>query len=294
PRRSPRRRVVSKENANACQGRRGSRRSAGICRRACVCGYAEPDRRSRSVGRRGRVEGARGSHRCGEKCRQWQGVARRVTARPPAERLLLSRRHGPDDGVDQTDGARRQSDSHQPGADHVHQIHHAGSWSQGLARFREREISGRTGRCRRGHAADLRRLKRPREGRRYLDQSIQAEPTHRVLAGCRGPRRIQSSRSIEHHRAALAPVTASTTMTPVMCGCSEQKYAYVPGVVNVKANLSSVSSAFDLKSLLLEVIVWGASSSLIQVTVVPAFTVMRWGTNANWSISTSAAAAGAG
>ena len=82
-----------------------------------------------------------------------------------------------------------------------------------------------------------------------------------VIAACRYPpscrprlsrraARHQSSRSIEHHCAALLPVAASTTTVPVMCGCREQKYSYVPGVVNVNENLSSVSSAFDLKSLL--------------------------------------------
>src|SRR5215831_14185865 len=83
-------------------------------------------------------------------------------------------------------------------------------------------------------------------------------------------------------------------MVPVMCGCKEQKYSYVPGVVNVNENLSFVSSAFDLKDLLLEAIVCGISSSLIHVTVVPAFTVTRRGAKANWSICTSASAACAG
>jgi len=64
---------------------------------------------------------------------------------------------------------------------------------------------------------------------------------------------------MEHYCAALLPVAASTTMAPVMCGCKEQKYAYVPGAVNVKEYLSRVSSAFDLKSLLLEATVCGAS-----------------------------------
>jgi hypothetical protein len=41
---------------------------------------------------------------------------------------------------------------------------------------------------------------------------------------------------------------ASTTIAPIMCGCKEQKYSYVPGVVNVNENLSFVSNAFDLKS----------------------------------------------
>src|SRR6516225_11174501 len=79
-----------------------------------------------------------------------------------------------------------------------------------------------------------------------------------------------------------------------MCGCREQKYSYVPGVVNVNENLSPVSSAFDLKSLLLEAMVCGTSSSLIQVTVVPAFTVKRCGVKVNWSISISVSAACAG
>src|SRR5437870_8003725 len=67
-----------------------------------------------------------------------------------------------------------------------------------------------------------------------------------------------------------------------MCGCKEQKYSYVPGVVNANENLSFVSSAFDLKSLLLEATVCGTSSSLVQVTVVPAFTVICCGAKANW------------
>src|SRR5499427_728150 len=75
-----------------------------------------------------------------------------------------------------------------------------------------------------------------------------------------------------------------------MCGCKEQKYSYVPGVVNVNENLSPASSAFDLKSLLLEATVCGTSSSLVQVTVVPAFTVKRCGVKVNWSISTSVSA----
>src|SRR5262245_65153902 len=96
-----------------------------------------------------------------------------------------------------------------------------------------------------------------------------------------------------HQRAAL-PVSASTTMVPVMCGCSEQKYWYTPGVVNVNAYLSSVSSALDLNVRVLDATVCGMSSSLIQVTAVPAFTVTRSGTKAKLSILTSTAAARAG
>src|SRR5213079_3281309 len=83
----------------------------------------------------------------------------------------------------------------------------------------------------------------------------------------------------------------STTMVPVMCGCKEQKYSYMPGVVNVNENLSRVSSALDLKTLVLEATVCGTSSSLIQVTAVPAFTLMRCGAKANWSILISMSAA---
>ena len=69
----------------------------------------------------------------------------------------------------------------------------------------------------------------------------------------------------------MLPVAASTKIVPVMCGCNEQKYLYVPGVVNVNENLSSLSRVLDLK-LLGETIVCGMSSSLTQTTVVPDFT----------------------
>src|SRR5437660_5264823 len=98
-----------------------------------------------------------------------------------------------------------------------------------------------------------------------------------VASGFPGYRRILSLRLIKHHCAALLPVAASTTMAPVMYGCTEQKYWYAPGVVKVNENLSPVSSAFDLKSFVLEATVCGTSSSLIQVTVVPAFTATRCG-----------------
>src|SRR5947209_5364166 len=78
-----------------------------------------------------------------------------------------------------------------------------------------------------------------------------------------------------------------------MYGCSEQKYWYTPGVVNVNEKLSSVSSAFDLNSLLDEATVCGVSSALSQVTVVPVFTVMRSGEKAKLSISTLLSGAGA-
>src|SRR4029077_18561421 len=97
----------------------------------------------------------------------------------------------------------------------------------------------------------------------------------------------------EHHCAALLPVVVSTTTVPVMYGCSEQKYSYMPGWVNVNEKLPSVSSTFDLNSLLEDATVCGVSSALSHATVVPAFTVMRAGEKAKLSISTLLPGAGA-
>src|SRR5690242_20264386 len=79
-----------------------------------------------------------------------------------------------------------------------------------------------------------------------------------------------------------------------MCGCKEQKYVYVPGVENVKEYPSPVSSAFDLKTSLLDVTVCGISSSLVQVTVVPALTVTFGGLKVKLSIFTRDSIANAG
>ena len=49
------------------------------------------------------------------------------------------------------------------------------------------------------------------------------------------------------------PASASTTIEPVMCGCKAQKYAKLPGVVNVNENLSSVSSALDLNDRVFDI-----------------------------------------
>src|SRR5262249_36496731 len=72
-----------------------------------------------------------------------------------------------------------------------------------------------------------------------------------------------------------------------------QKYLYVPGVVNVNENLSSLSSAFDLK-LSGETTVWGMSSSLVQVTVVPDFTFSSFGPKVKLPILIAASSAKAG
>jgi hypothetical protein len=107
----------------------------------------------------------------------------------------------------------------------------------------------------------------------------------------RGGERITSDQLKPHYCAERDPVAVSTTTAPLMCGCTEQKYSYVPAVVKVKENFSAVSSAFDLNSWVLEVTVCGVSSWLIQVTVVPAFMVMRCGLKLNWSITISVPAA---
>src|SRR5262252_3309647 len=93
---------------------------------------------------------------------------------------------------------------------------------------------------------------------------------------------------------ALLPVAASTTIVPVMCGCKEQKYWYVPGVVNVNENLSSLSKAFDLKANVDDVTVCGMSSSLVQMTVVPDFTFNSCGPKVKFPIFTEISSAPAG
>src|ERR1700730_14053004 len=77
-----------------------------------------------------------------------------------------------------------------------------------------------------------------------------------------------------------------TTIVPLMCGWIEQKYLYVPGLSKVNENLSSVSSAADLKvapaSAL--VTVCGSSSLLVQVTLVPGATARIAGEKAKMLI----------
>src|ERR1039457_4321079 len=64
----------------------------------------------------------------------------------------------------------------------------------------------------------------------------------------------------------------------------EQKYEYVPGLVGVNENLSSVSSAFDLNRLSLLTTVCGMSSRFFQVIRVPVFTVTVTGVKLKLSI----------
>src|SRR6266478_5845624 len=60
-----------------------------------------------------------------------------------------------------------------------------------------------------------------------------------------------------------------TTIFPTMRGCIEQKYSYSPGAVKVLEKVSSVSRAADLNFPSFSRTVWGLSSALVQVTVVP-------------------------
>src|SRR6266446_6290909 len=72
----------------------------------------------------------------------------------------------------------------------------------------------------------------------------------------------------------------------------EQKYGYVPALLNVKENFSSVSSTLDLNAFGSSVLttVWGISSRLVHVTLVPTGTVSVAGPKLKLSIFTSAVA----
>src|SRR5215470_7315948 len=68
----------------------------------------------------------------------------------------------------------------------------------------------------------------------------------------------------------------------------EQKYGNVPALLNVKENFSSVSRTFDLNTPSVLTTVWGISSRLVQVTVVPTDTLRVSGPKLKLSIVTSA------
>src|SRR6266851_9762597 len=72
----------------------------------------------------------------------------------------------------------------------------------------------------------------------------------------------------------------------------EQKYGNAPGLLKVKENFSSVSRTLDLKDFASSVLttVWGISSRLLHVTVVPTATVRVGGVKLKLSIFTSAGA----
>src|ERR1700719_9649 len=69
----------------------------------------------------------------------------------------------------------------------------------------------------------------------------------------------------------------------------EQKYSYVPGLLKVNENFSSVSSTLDLNVLSVLTAVWGISSRFVQVTVVPTGTFSSAGPKLKLSILTSVA-----
>src|ERR1700692_3166489 len=67
----------------------------------------------------------------------------------------------------------------------------------------------------------------------------------------------------------------------------EQKYSYVPGLLKVNENFSSVSSTLDLNVLSVLTAVCGISSRFVQVTVVPTGTFSSAGPKLKLSIFTS-------
>src|SRR5215467_13196382 len=71
----------------------------------------------------------------------------------------------------------------------------------------------------------------------------------------------------------------------------EQKYGYVPAFSNLKENFSSESNTLDLNAFGSSELttVWGMSSWLVQVTVVPTETDKAAGPKLKLSIFTSAA-----
>src|ERR1700688_5021377 len=69
----------------------------------------------------------------------------------------------------------------------------------------------------------------------------------------------------------------------------EQKYSYVPGLLKVNENFSSVSSTLDLNVLSVLTAVCGISSRFVQVTVVPTETFSSAGPKLKLSIFTSVA-----
>src|SRR5713226_5218057 len=82
-------------------------------------------------------------------------------------------------------------------------------------------------------------------------------------------------------------LTHCTMTLPVIFGWIEQKYGYVPALLKVKVNFSSVSSTLDLKTPSVLTTVCGISSRLVHVIVVPAGTVSVAGPKLKLSIFTS-------
>ncbi len=86
-----------------------------------------------------------------------------------------------------------------------------------------------------------------------------------------------------------------TTTVPFIEGWIEQWYGYVPAWANDCENEAPVASWVEVNGTgdpASDAISWGALSSLVQVTVVPVFTVMVAGLNAKFLIVIAFAEAG--
>jgi hypothetical protein len=78
---------------------------------------------------------------------------------------------------------------------------------------------------------------------------------------------------------------------PVISGCSEQMYAYVPGVVNVRWKVPTDFARIPLSQLpSVAVTLWNCASLLVQVTVPPVAIVTVAGVNRLFAIDTAAVA----
>jgi hypothetical protein len=78
---------------------------------------------------------------------------------------------------------------------------------------------------------------------------------------------------------------------PVISGCSEQMYAYVPGVVNVRWKVPTDFARIPLSQLpSVAVTLWNCASLLVQVTVPPVAIVTVAGVNRSFAIDTAAVA----
>ena len=86
---------------------------------------------------------------------------------------------------------------------------------------------------------------RPEFRRRVVEsRSSQSIPTrsHRALP----PIVPEISCCANHRIASTALGLHFTVILPIIFGCTEQKYSYLPRALNVNENFSSVSSACDL------------------------------------------------
>src|SRR4029450_1042770 len=126
-----------------------------------------------------------------------------------------------------------------------------------------------------GRGPDERRA-RPRHA---LEKSATIDPIHVGLRRwlCGGA----SDPSLGHFTITVARIF----------GWSAQKYSYVPGRVNVCANVSSLPRPAEANAPVVDVIVCVSSSRLVHVTVVPVRISSAVGANLNSLMPTAAALA---